>query len=110
MLAPFFLPATDLSRGNDFTFNVLRHPRYRDALLQRPACDCKFYGLANSSAHARQPETPPPNLTNNVGSILRLALSTSVSLRETSSVSSAVKQGLYHGGHGGLTGERARSG
>jgi hypothetical protein len=93
MLAPSFLPATDLSRGNDFTLNVLRHSRYWHALLQQPACNCKFYSSANSSVHARQPETPRPNLINNVGSILRQALSTSVNLRETSSVSSVVKTG-----------------
>jgi hypothetical protein len=39
---PIFLPATYLSRRNDFTFSVLRHPRYWKALLQRPACDCKI--------------------------------------------------------------------
>jgi hypothetical protein len=39
---PIFLPTAYLSRRNDLTFNVLRHPRYSNALLQRPACDCKI--------------------------------------------------------------------
>jgi len=87
---PIFLRATNLSRRNDFTLNVLRHSRYWHALLQQPACNCKFYSSANSSAHARQPETPLLNLTNNVGSTLQQAHSTSVNLCEPP-LSSVVK-------------------
>jgi hypothetical protein len=45
---------------------------------------------ANSSVHARQPETPLLNLTNNVGSTLQQAHSTSVNLCEPP-LSSVVK-------------------